>query len=716
MAVIGSIRKRGTLLLIVIGVSMLAFILGSNVFTDFFHKGPDNNVAVMGGKNVNIAEYQNRVADKEALIKMLNPQAEINEMQRQQIADEVWNDIVNERVMFKEYEKLGIVISSAEMNDMLVGRTVHPLILSQFSNQQTGMFNAQDVANYAAQFEDESAVPEQNLEQWHSARAYWAYLQQSIRLDRLQGKYTNLISKSTYVTAKEAESNFKAANDRANIRFVMKPYTLIPDSTITISDDELRSYFNEFKYRYRQKKSRAIRYVVFPGIPTTQDTLTLETEMKNLLQEFSKTDDDTLFVRQNSDQSIDPKFYSKGALGSYLDSLLFQSSIGTTAGPYIENGSFIIAKKIGEKESSDSAKARHILLKPTKQEDVEAFRNLRDSLFTVLQNGGDFASIAAQYSADESNKNDTGNLGWFSEGMMVRSFNDTVFSSKAGTFKKIDTEFGFHIVYIQAMTKPNKKTLVALSYRQILPSNETMQDAYNKASDMAFVDKKQKSFNPDTYFDKYCQQHMLVPREESFLTEASRSIMGLDESTDIVKWILTSQRGDISEVFQSGNNYVVVLLTTIRSDGIPKLEDVKTEVEAGAKRHKKATQFIQEFNQAMSGQNNLDAIATAMKLNITPSTDLTFQSFFIPGAGVEVELIGAIFGMKQGQLSKPIEGNNGVYVFVTDVLNPAQGTGDYSFNKMQLLSQLSSRAATDAFEAVKLSYKIQDKRYMFDLR
>ncbi|MCZ2338743.1 MAG: peptidyl-prolyl cis-trans isomerase [Chitinophagales bacterium] len=141
----------------------------------------------------------------------------------------------------------------------------------------------------------------------------------------------------------------------------MKPYTLIPDSTITISDDELRSYFNEFKYRYRQKKSRAIRYVVFPGIPTTQDTLTLETEMKNLLQEFSKTDDDTLFVRQNSDQSIDPKFYSKGALGSYLDSLLFQSSIGTTAGPYIENGSFIIAK-IGEKESSDSAKARHILL------------------------------------------------------------------------------------------------------------------------------------------------------------------------------------------------------------------------------------------------------------------------------------------------------------------------------------------------------------------
>ncbi|MBE2246880.1 MAG: peptidylprolyl isomerase [Candidatus Competibacteraceae bacterium] len=716
MAVIGSIRKRGTLLLIVIGVSMLAFILGSNIFTNLFNEGPDNVVAVIGGKNVNIAEYQYRVADKETLVQTLNPQAEINEMQRQQIADEVWNDILNERVFYKEFEKLGIAISAAEMNDMLVGRTLHPLIISQFTNQQTGVFNAQDVANYAAQFEDESAIPDENLEQWRSARMYWAYLQQSVRLDRLQGKYSSLISKSMYVTSKEAESNFNAAGDRANIRFIMKPYSLIPDSTITLSDDELRSYFNEFKYRYRQKKSRAIKYVVFAGIPTTKDTLALEAEMKKLLAEFKETDDDTLFVRQNSDQNQDPAYFKKGALSPYYDSLLFQTPIGTVAGPYIDNGSFVIARKIGEKESSDSAKARHILLQPTKQEEVELFRSLRDSLFTVLQNGGDFASIAAQYSADESNKKDTGNLGWFTEGMMVRSFNDTVFSSKAGTFKKVDTEFGFHIVYIQAMTKPNKKALVAMVYKQIVPSNETMQEAYNQASDMAFTDKTQKSFDPDMYFEKYCRDKKLVPRDESFITESSRGIMGLDDSRDIIKWALMSKRGEISEVFQSGNNYVVALLTTVRSDGIPKLEDVRKDVEVGAKRHKKALQYIQEFSQAMSGKNNLDEVASAMQLNVNPATDVTFQSFFIPGAGVETELVGAVFGLKQGQLSKPLEGNNGVFVFVTDLLNPAQGTGDYSFNKIQLLSQISSRASTDAMDAVKSSYKIQDKRYLFDVR
>lgn len=716
MAVIGSIRKRGTLLLVVIGVSMLAFILGSNVFDRIFNQGPDNTVAIIGGKNVNIAEYQVRLADKENLLRTLNPQAEMNDMQRQQLGDEVWNDIINERVFFKEYEKIGLSITPAEMNDMLVGRTIHSLIVSQFTNQQTGQFNPQDVANYAAQFEDESTIPEENLEQWRAARAYWAYLQRSIRLDRLQNKYSTLINKSIYVTTKEAESNYKAMSDRANIRFVAKPYSLIPDSAITLSDDELRKYFNEFKYKFRQKHSRAIKYVVFAGIPTPKDTATLRNAMIELRNEFASSTDDTSFVRLNSEQNVDPTFYKVKTLNPYLDSALFNASIGTTTGPIVENGYFVIAKKMGEKFSPDSSKARHILLQPQTQQEVEVLRARRDSLFTVLKNGGDFAAIAAQYSADNSNKNDTGNLGWFTEGMMVKNFNDSVFNAKPGQLIKVDTEFGFHIVLVQAQTKPTKKVLVGMVSKLIKPSDETLQDAYNKASELAFVDKKQKGFNPDEYFEKTVKEKNLMARDESFITESTRNLMGMDNTRDVIKWALTAKRGDISEVFQSGNNYIVAILTSIRTDGIPKLEDVKKEVEGYARRHKKAEQFIQEFNTALSGaNNNIDALASAMKLQVIPASDITFNAFFIPGAGVEQELIGAVFGSKPGQLSKPLEGNNAVYVIVTDAINPAPAISDYSYNKMQLMSQMTSRAANDALEAVKQKYKIQDRRYLFDV-
>lgn len=716
MAVIGSIRKRGTLLLVVIGVSMLAFILGFNVFDRLFNQGPDNTVAIIGGKNVNIAEYQLRYEDKEALLRILNPQAEINDLQRQQISDEVWNDIINERVFFKEYEKLGISITPAEMNDMLVGRTIHSLIKSQFSNQKTGQFNPQDVANYAAQFEDESLVPEENLEQWRAARAYWAYLQRSIRIDRLQNKYNTLINKSIYVTSKEAESNYKATNNKASIRFVAKSYSMIPDSAIILSDDELRKYFHEFKYKFRQKSSRAIKYVVFAAIPTSKDTAVIRNNMIELLNEFATTADDTSFVRLNSEQNVDPTYYKSKTLNPYIDSALFDAPIGSVTGPILENGYFVIAKKMGEKFSPDSSKARHILLQPQSQQEVEVLRARRDSLFTVLKNGGDFAAIAAQYSADNSNKNDTGNLGWFTEGMMEKNFNDSVFNAKPGQLIKVDTEFGFHIVFVQAQSKPTKKALIGMVSKKINPSDETLQEAYNKASELAFVDKKQKGFNPDEYFEKAVKEKNLMVRDESSITENTRNLMGMDGTRDVIKWALTSKRGDISEVFQNGNNYIVAILTSIRTNGIPKLDDVKKEVEVYARRHKKAKQFIEEFNAALStANNNIDALALATKLQVNTASDIMFNGFFIPGAGVEQELIGAVFGSKIGELSKPVEGNNAVYVFVTDSINPAPDLPDYSYNKMQLMSQMTSRAATDAIDAVKQKYKIQDRRYLFDM-
>jgi len=698
---------------IVIGTSLLAFIVGLRSFGNF-GGGPDTTIGLVDGSKINVNEYSNRLSEKEALIMLLNPEANMDDMQRQQLNEEVWNDILRDKVFHPQYNLLGITVSKEEINDMLVGETVHPSIRQQFINQQTGMFDPNMVIQYSSQFEDESAVPEDKIDQWRAAREYWSFLQQSIKEDRFQTKYNNLITKGLYVTTKEARSNYMAMSSRANIRFVFKPYSLVPDSSITLTDDEIKKYYNEFKYKFRQKKSRSLKYVLFMGIPTPGDSTALHDEIVKIKNEWAADGDDTLYVYENSENPSDPTYYRQGALSKMMDSLLFNSPNGTLAGPFIENGYYVIGKKISERMVPDSVKARHILLQPTKQEEVETLRNLRDSLFTVLQNGGNFAEIAAMYSADQSNAKDTGNLGWFTEGQMVPQFNDTAFSSSKGQLKKVDTQFGYHIIYIQDQTKPKKQIQVALVNKLIKPSDETMKVAYSQASEFAFVDRTQKDFDSEKYFTEYTRSKNLMVRDEPFITESSRNLMGMDGTKEVIKWSLTAKRGEISDIFQSGNNYIVAMLSAVRVDGIPKLEDIRSEVEVRAKQHKKAEQFIQEFTTAMGSAKTIDALAAAMKLQVVPGNDVTFGSFFIPGAGIEPELLGTVFGSKPGQLTAPIEGNSGVFVAVLDAVNQAPEMPDYTMNRVQLMQGMLGRAANEVGSALKEKLKVQDLRYKFD--
>lgn len=714
MAIIGSIRKRGTLVIGVIGVSLLALILGLR-FSNYFTTGPDDSVAVINGKKVNVNEFTSRQQAEEDVVKKLNPNAELDEMQRQQINERVWESIIRDRVYQVQFDKLGLKVTKEELNDMLTGETVHPNVRSQFVNQ-AGMFDPNMVVNFAAQLEqDPEAIPQEQRAQFEASKIYWGLLQQEIKKDRIMSKYNNMVMKGLYVTSKETQSMYSAMNTRANVRYVFKPYMSIADSSVTLTDAELNKYYKDFGYKFRQKKSRALKYVVFMAIPTSADSTALRDSITAARNRWESVKDDTLFVYQNAEDPIDPGFYRRGSLSKLMDSLLFDAPDGTIAGPFLESGYYMVGRKVGERMVSDSVKARHILLQPKSQEEYNSMVKLRDSLMTVLENGGNFAEICAQYSADQSNAKDTGNLGWFTEGMMVAPFSDTCFASAKGELKKADTQFGLHIIYIQDKTAPRKQSKIAFINKMIRPSDATMKDAHTKASEFALVDTKQKGFDSEAYFVSNATKNNFMLRDEPFLTESSRQLMGMDNTGDIVKWALSGKRGDISDVYEVGYAYVVCLLTAVRTDGIPPLEDIKGEVKLRAIQHKKAEQFIGEFNSALGSSKTVDALANAMKLQVLTAADVTYGSFFIPGAGVEPDLIGTIFGLKAGQLSKPIEGNNGVFVVVPDVINVAPPAGDLSMLRMQIMQGLLSRASNEIGNTLKEKAKVKDNRYKFDL-
>lgn len=714
MAIIGSIRKRGTLIVVVVGISLAAFVLGGPQVMNFM-QADNSTVGSFNGSKYSIVDYQKRVEDKVDFVQTINPGVELPEATMDALKDEVWEDVLREKVYERQFAILGLKVESVEENDIFVGETVSDELKQQFINPQTGQFDPNMVQNYSQQFEDPGNKQGEELQEWVSRRAYWGYLQHKLVDDRYKSKYINMVTKGLYVTTKEATSMYKANSDRANIRFVVKSYATIADSTIKVNEEELIQFFKEHKYRMRSKKSKAIKYAMFMSIPTPEDSLVLRNAVLVMKDELAKTDDDSNYVMQNSDELMLPSFVKKGVINPELDSLLFDAPKGTVAGPVIENGYYVIAKKLVERFQPDSVKARHILIQPKENSEaaVKAAEDLRDSIFTALQNGGNFAELAAKFSADGSAK-DTGNLGWFGKGQMVQQFNDSCFNGKKGQLKKANTQFGFHVIYIIDQTKPVKESQVAMIVQSIQPSDETKKVQYNLASEMAYGKLMGKDFDAVKYMDDFARKYGLIYREEPSITESSKNILNMENTKPIVKWALGAKRGEISDIFESGNNYIVAVVTANRPEGIPALEDVRDDAIAAWRKHKKAEQFIGEFNSAMALSKDIGSLAAAMKLNVGSATDVAFGSFFVPGAGMEPELLGTVFGLKANQMSKPFKGNSGVFVVVVDQVNPAPVLPDYSYIKKDIMRSYANKAL-EALNAVKEKSNVKDYRYKFEI-
>jgi peptidyl-prolyl cis-trans isomerase D len=714
MAIIGSIRKRGTLIVVIVGLSLAAFILGGaqNLFV-----GGSNTIASFNGAKLTYEDYSMKIEEKKLEVKVTQPDVEINEQAEDAIKDEVWEDLIRTKVYEKQYKLLGLTISDAEDNDMMVGETVDPNIRSiQLFMNEFGQFDPSRLQAYVQKFEDDSQVKEEEKQQWFTEREQWRLFTRKVKVERLKNKYMNLVTKAMYVTTKEATSVYKANMDHANIRFVVKLYSTIADSTIEVKEDELVSFFKEHKYRMRSKKSKAIKYAVFLSIPSPADTAALRKTMDELKAEMATTDDDTLFVAQNSEETTPPQFLKKGMLPPLLDSLLFNAPVGTVAGPFVESGYFMMGKKTAERMQPDSCKARHILIQPKEntQAAVDEARNLRDSIYKMIEKGGNFVQLAAQYSMDQSNAKDSGNLGWFAKGRMVPEFGDSCFMGKKGDMKKVDSRFGFHIVQILDQTKPIKESNIALVIKAIKPGDATKQIQYNLANDMAYPDKKVAGFDAAKHMENFAKQKNLIYRDEPSITESSKNILNMEGTKQVVKWALGAKRGDISDVFESGDNYIVAVVTATRPEGIPALEDVRDEAVAAFRRHKKAEKFISEFNSSLATSKDINGLAAASKLNVGSAQDLSFGSYFVPGAGIEPQLLGTVFGMKVNQLSKPIEGNSGVFVAVVDQFNPGAALPDYNFVKNDLMKNMANKAS-EALNAVKEKANVRDYRYKFDI-
>ncbi len=704
MAAIGNIRKHSTFLVIIIGVALAAFVLGD------FAKGGG------GSRNINVGEIEG----EEVTIMDFNFEAERNinaTMEQQQkdrlsvdeifsVKDQTWNDIVHRTIMDNEYEEIGLTVTSDELFDLVQGPNPHALIKQYFTDPNTKQYDRNMVVQYLQNME---SLPD-------DAKMQWIRFEKYIKDDRLRSKFNALISKGYYVPKDLAGVLYNEKNDKAVIDYVAAKFIDVKDSIFSPTDDDYAEYYDDHKEQYKEKASRDIEYIVFNIVPSAKDVEDADRDMEQIALELKETVDVVRFVKVNSDKPYDSSWYAAGKLPVQIDSLMFNSEVGTVSNTYKLNNEFHVARLMEIGQRPDSMKASHILIsyvgaynaRPEVERNRDQASELTDSLFNVLKgNPARMEILAKEFSNDPSVEQNNSDLGWFEDGSMVSAFNDAVYNTEVGEFTISETPFGFHIIEVTGKKDLAKKVKVAMVDREIYASDKTYQDTFAKASKIATESDNEAEFN-----DAVAEQR-LNKRTMPTMREMSNYIAGLKSPRQVVRWAYNDDTkvGDVSSVFDLEEMFVVAVLTAKVDEGYPTLDQVKERIRQNVYNQLKGKYYVEKMNEFDGDIAKIKANMDVTDKNVNP---LFFASRNLPGFTIENEVMGTVFGMKDGAVSQPIIGNSGVFVVKVNSITVAGDITNYSPIITEFQSEFQKRVDQDyPFLALKESLDIVDRRIEF---
>jgi peptidyl-prolyl cis-trans isomerase D len=595
--------------------------------------------------------------------------------------------------------ELGLAVSREELFDMVQGSQIHPTVKQAFTDPNTGKFDRNQVLKFLREIDNQ---PEEMQNKW---KAFEKFLVS----DRENEKYNTLITKGLYVTNFSAKSYMKQVFETASGRFLRVDYSTISDSTIQAPEDKLRAWYQEHSWEFKSKEEhRNLDYVVFEVKPSAEDRDALLKKMNEIRTDWLSAGVDITFVAMNSEQPEDDRYYAQTDLTDETRNKLFGDTIGAISEVYQDANMFKITRLAGRMLRPDSVKARHILVKVKESETEEAARKRVDSLFELVKNGGDFASLARTNSEDPGSGMNGGDLGFFAEGAMVKPFNDACFEGKTGDKVIVKSDFGFHIIEITDQKGGRTMARFATVSYELSAGTETYRMAYDSAS--AFVSRVK---NKDS-FEQEAQKSGIEKRSVEGLKTTDRGLSGLENTREVVRWAFRSEEGDVSPIFESQQQFVAAILTVSIPKGLKPFEAVRSVVETRYKRDKKAEQISTKLEETRKKVgNSVERMAIGMGTVAQTFASVNFGSGFLNNIGMEPKVSGFIFGGKKGTLSKPIHGNNGVFVVVVDSLTPMPKEAEQGPTHGNLRNQLKSRITGECLAARKELISIKDDRYLF---
>ena len=705
MALLGQIRERSIFLIIVIGMALFAFVI-SGVFTS-------------DGGGGSISEPIAKVNDVEIDLDLFRFNVEQTERNYNfstlKSVDAVWNQTIRNAVLENQYKILGIDAGTAQLEEIISSNDAF-LNDQRFLNE-SGFFDFGLFTNFIISMKTNN--PE-GYENWKAQES------QLISMAK-QNIYLGLVRSSATFSDFEGKFAYHTENDNVSIEYVQIPYSLISDSMVSVSDNEIKKYITQNPDKFKRNETRSIDYVLFDETPTEEDILEQRNSLEKLIGNrieyndvskltdtilgFKNTNDISGFVSQHSNIPFDSIYKSKGELISEYSEILFNLNENKVFGPYIEGKNIKISKMIDQKKDG-SIRASHILisykeslgasnliLRSKEEAKQKAFEILRQ-----IRRNPKIFNEAASKNSDGPSKDKGGDLGFFQEGFMEKSFFDFVNNNKVGKTGVVETKYGYHVIKI---TDKEDVVLLANVVQELIPSEYTSNQIFKNATD--FEIQALKSNRED--FESIAENLALNYKQVDYLNILDEQIPGLGEQRQIIKWSFSdnSEEGDIKKFNLSSGGYAVVKISKIRDTKIAEFDEIKEEVRGKLVIQKKSDLLLKKYKSIKS----IEELSKKSNQEIQTASALNQKNSVLSGSGQEPYIIGASFALKENEESNLLVGNKGLYKIKVTGKETAPDLASYLAYRNSLRTNENIRINSEIFNALKMSSEIEDNRHLY---
>ena len=703
MAVLNKIRQRSLFLILIIALALFSFVL-ADLFknSDALTSKSQNIVATINGKEISREDFMFKV---EQLQRQMGPNATTT-----QVMNRVWEQEVRQAVMETQFEELEISVEKDQMRDLLkTSLATNPNFLNE-----AGVFDENKMNEYIANLKETSPAGFES----------WINYENQLASNALNQNYFNMVKAGLTGTLAEGKLEHELEGNKVDIKYVQIPFSSIPDSIVEVSKSEIAAYIKKNKKQFEVEASRDIRFVEFKEVASVEDENVIKSELetyingrlvdergrKDTIVAFSKVKDNEAYINSiaASDIKFDERFVFKSSLPTEFADAIYNLNEGEVYGPYKHDGSFKVTKVIAVKQIPDSAKVRHILIpfKGAQSADPEETKTeaqakaTADSLLTILKrNRSKFPEFVTAFSSDKGSVEKGGRYDWHPYNTMVPEFNDFEFEGKTGDLGVVKTVFGFHIIEIEGQKNKTKAIQVGTIARKIEPSEATTDKVFRDASNFEI-----KAGEGD--FEALAIEKKYTVRPVNGIKVLDENIPGVGNQRPIVRWAFEEdvEVGDIKR-FNIPNGYVIAQLVAKHEKGLMSVEDATARVLPIVRKEKKA-KLIKDRVSATT----LDALATAEKTSVRTASGINMKNPTISGAGREPLVVGAAFGLKEGETSGLIEGANGVYMVQVTKVTRAVELDNYQASANRVEQQKASAVNTKLYNALKEAAEIEDNR------
>lgn len=696
MALIGKIRQKSGLVLLLIALAVAGFII-----MDMTSAGPGGNkVSLFNNPNQlgKVNETSISRAEVERARTILYESGDFLSSN-----NTVWNFFVDKAIVEQESKSLGMGICKDELLDAQFSpdpTRVSSVIQARFTDQTTGQLNTELLQQY------KEAIANNDIQKNPEIAAYWAEQEKEVLKERLQSKLTNFVAKGFYTPKWMAEMVYNDQSTKEDIVFVRLPLTAVKEEEAKVTDDDIMAYIEDNKGSYlREREGRKINFATFTIAPLTADSARARTVVADKLTDFKAAKNDSLFVITNGG-TYSEAYETKASFTGGADSV-FGRPVGSIVGPYVSNGAYHIAKIVGRAIVPDSVKARHILLKGQTPKFI-------DSIFTALKSGkASWDTINTRYSTDKVSAAKGGDLGYFGPGMMVKPFNDLCFfKAEQGKLYKVETQFGTHIVQVtgKKIIKNEQGVKLASISEPIEAGEETVQSFRDRANGLIQRNKDIVSLRKEIEaLGMTFETSQPVEKQDYLLGQLG----GNNGTRSIIKWAFEATPGQISnEIYEiqnqseKGVKLAIAALKSVLPAGLPKPADVKEEVLEVVRNRKKA----EILKGKVAGNKDLAGLATQYQCKIDTARQVTFASNYVPQLGQEPKVLGHVFALEQGATTDAIAGNGGVYVATVISKTPAVPPSDLTQMKIQMNQQARGMVRGRLVSGLRNKADIKDNR------